>query len=250
MAASAQPNNYEHQSAPVCGDEVVQISARLEHPCLPAWHRSRDVCRDDLRTTAWLRGDIEIAAAVAFAKRAVDCIASAVFLVCLAPLFLLIAIALKADSPGPTFFRHDRVGKNGRRFRIWKFRSMRVECSPYARSPVSDSDPRLTRVGRMLRRFSLDELPQLINVLAGDMSLVGPRPEMPFVVAHYGPVERRRLCVKPGITGLWQISPARAMPIHHNIGYDLYYIENHTLLLDFAIVVGTIKAVIRGIGAV
>jgi lipopolysaccharide/colanic/teichoic acid biosynthesis glycosyltransferase len=102
----------------------------------------------------------------------------------------------------------------------------------------------------LIRRLSVDEMPQLINVLRGEMSLVGPRPEMPFIVARYHPVECERLIVRPGITGLWQISPARAFPIHENLQYDLHYIRNQNLVLDCAIVLRTVAAVIRGVGAI
>ena len=127
---------------------------------------------------------------------------------------------------------------------------MRVDARMYQRSPISTKDSRLTRLGRIIRRVSLDEIPQLINVLKGEMSLVGPRPEMAFIVEQYGLVERQRLLVKPGITGLWQISACRAAPIHHNLQYDFYYIKNQNIILDFAILVRTISAVIRGMGAV
>jgi lipopolysaccharide/colanic/teichoic acid biosynthesis glycosyltransferase len=166
-----------------------------------------------------------------------------------APLFLFVAALIKLDSEGPALFRQKRIGKHGEPFAMWKFRSMRVDTHPYARSPVGDHDPRLTRVGRVLRRFSIDELPQLVNVFKGEMSLVGPRPEMPYIVETYGSFERQRLCVRPGITGLWQISPARAMPIHENLNYDFTYIENQCIALDFIILLRTITAVIRGIGA-
>jgi lipopolysaccharide/colanic/teichoic acid biosynthesis glycosyltransferase len=166
------------------------------------------------------------------------------------PFFLLIAIVIKIDSPGPVFFRHYRIGKDGDPFILWKFRSMRADVPAYETSPRSVVDSRLTRVGRILRRLSFDELPQLINVLKGEMSLVGPRPEMPFIVARYHPIECERLAAKPGITGLWQISPARALPIHENLQYDLHYVRNQNLLLDCAIVFRTIAAVIRGVGAV
>jgi lipopolysaccharide/colanic/teichoic acid biosynthesis glycosyltransferase len=166
------------------------------------------------------------------------------------PLFIVIAAAITVDSPGPIFFRHDRVGKYGKAFVLWKFRSMRTDVPKYEASPRSVVDGRLTRIGRLIRRLSIDELPQLINVLRGEMSLVGPRPEMPFIVAQYHPVECERLNAKPGITGLWQISPARAFPIHENLQYDLHYIRNQNLFLDCAIIVRTITAVIRGVGAV
>jgi len=183
-------------------------------------------------------------------KRCCDIIGSLCLLIVLFPVFLLIAILIKIDSPGPVFFRHYRVGKDGNPFVLWKFRSMRKDARAYETSPRSAVDSRLTRVGRILRRLSFDELPQLINVLKGEMSLVGPRPEMPFIVARYHPIECERLAAKPGITGLWQISPARAFPIHENLQYDLHYIRNQNLLLDCAIVFRTIAAVIRGVGAV
>jgi lipopolysaccharide/colanic/teichoic acid biosynthesis glycosyltransferase len=170
-------------------------------------------------------------------------------LIIFAPLFIFVAALIKIDSEGPALFRQKRIGKDGEPFDIWKFRSMTVNANPYERSPVGDCDPRLTRIGRILRRLSIDELPQLVNVMKGEMSLVGPRPEMPFIVEKYGPLERQRLCVRPGITGLWQISPARAMPIHENLNYDFSYIENQSITLDCAILLRTITAVIRGIGA-
>ena len=182
-------------------------------------------------------------------KRGMDIAASSVLLLMFLPLFVFVAALIKLDSDGPALFRQKRIGKDGEPFEIWKFRSMRVDANPYARSPIGDCDPRLTRIGRILRRLSIDELPQLLNVLKGEMSLVGPRPEMPFIVETYGPLEMQRLCVRPGITGLWQISPARAMPIHENLNYDLSYIENQSIVLDCVILLRTIRAVIRGIGA-
>jgi exopolysaccharide biosynthesis polyprenyl glycosylphosphotransferase len=182
-------------------------------------------------------------------KDAMDAVGAAALLVLLSPLFALIALVIKLDSRGPVFFRHQRIGKDGEPFFLWKFRSMRLHTPAYEHSPTSESDTRLTRLGRVLRRLSIDELPQLVNVLRGDMSLVGPRPEMPFIVQRYGARERRRLKVKPGITGLWQISPARAMPIHDNLEFDLFYIDHFNLSLDCAILLRTITAVLRGIGA-
>jgi lipopolysaccharide/colanic/teichoic acid biosynthesis glycosyltransferase len=183
-------------------------------------------------------------------KRYCDVAGSIFLLIVLFPLFILIAALIKLDSPGPVFFRHHRVGKNGRNFALWKFRSMRMEVPKYEKSPRSADDVRLTRIGRLIRRTSVDEIPQLINVLRGEMSLVGPRPEMPFIVAQYQTLEYERLAVKPGITGLWQISPARAFPIHENLQYDLHYIRNQSFFLDCAIILRTIAAVIHGAGAV
>jgi lipopolysaccharide/colanic/teichoic acid biosynthesis glycosyltransferase len=182
-------------------------------------------------------------------KRCCDVVGSLILLMALWPLLAVIAVLIKLDSAGPILFRHERIGKNGSQFVLLKFRSMRVDVPKYECSPTSGFDIRLTRLGRIIRRLSLDEIPQLINVLKGDMSLVGPRPEMPFIVEGYGASERERLAVKPGITGLWQISPARAFPIHENLQYDLYYVRHRNLFLDCAILVRTITAVIRGVGA-
>jgi lipopolysaccharide/colanic/teichoic acid biosynthesis glycosyltransferase len=183
-------------------------------------------------------------------KRSYDVVGALFFLIMLLPLGFLVALLIKFDSSGPVFFRHQRIGRDGKQFVLWKFRSMRTDVPKYGISPQSTSDERLTRIGRLIRRLSIDELPQLINVLRGNMSLVGPRPEMLFIVDGYSPFERKRLAAKPGLTGLWQISPARAFPIHENLQYDFHYISNQNLLLDFAIILRTIAAVIRGIGAV
>lgn len=181
-----------------------------------------------------------------FVKRIVDIVASAALLALLAPLFILIAILIRLDSPGPTFFVQERVGRNGALFNIFKFRSMYTSAPRYAASPSSSHDPRITRVGRLLRRTSLDELPQLINVFLGAMSLVGPRPEMPFIVERYDARQRRRLQIAPGITGLWQLSADRSFPIHLNIQYDLYYIRNRGFFVDIAILIHTVFFAMRG----
>ena len=179
------------------------------------------------------------------AKRAVDMGASALLTVLLAPLFILVAILIRLDSPGPAFFIQQRVGRNGALFNIFKFRSMFTTAPKYAASPTSSHDPRITRVGRLLRRTSLDELPQLINVLLGTMSLVGPRPEMPFIVETYDARQRRRLQIVPGITCLWQLSADRSFPIHQNIEYDLYYIRNRGFFVDVAILIHTLFFAMR-----
>jgi exopolysaccharide biosynthesis polyprenyl glycosylphosphotransferase len=182
----------------------------------------------------------------ALAKRLVDLALSSVLLVLLSPLFILIAILVRLDSPGPALFVQKRVGLNGDLFKMFKFRSMFENAAKYAPSPTSSSDPRITRIGRFLRRASLDELPQLINVFLGTMSLVGPRPEMPFIVESYDARECRRLQVIPGITGLWQLSADRAFPIHSNVEYDLYYIRNRTFAMDLAILIHTLIFTICG----
>ena len=175
----------------------------------------------------------------AFGKRALDVLVSSFLLVLLFPVLLLISILVALSSPGPVLFVQKRVGLNGRIFRMYKFRSMFCNAGRYECSPKVSTDPRITRVGRLLRRTSLDELPQLLNVFSGDMSLVGPRPEMPFIVHRYTPHQRQRLQVLPGITGLWQLSADRAYPIHENLHYDLSYIRDRCLSLDLAILIHT-----------
>ncbi len=185
----------------------------------------------------------------AFFKRVFDLFASLLLFILLSPALLFIAVVIKLTSRGPVLFRQKRIGKGGKRFVFFKFRSMRVNSPIYALTPSHGNDNRITAIGRFLRRTSLDELPQLINVIKGDMSLVGPRPEMPFIVAKYNDLQRQRLNVKPGITGLWQISADRKFAIHENMDYDIYYINNQSFLLDIAILFRTVFSCIRGIGA-
>jgi exopolysaccharide biosynthesis polyprenyl glycosylphosphotransferase len=180
------------------------------------------------------------------AKRMVDLIGCSLLLVLFAPLFFLIALFIKLDSPGPALFVQDRVGRNGELFKMYKFRSMHKGTPKYELSPTTSFDPRITRIGRFLRRCSMDELPQLMNVFLGEMSLVGPRPEMPFIVQNYISEQRQRLQVTPGITGLWQLSADRAFPIHENIQYDLYYIRNRGFFMDIAILIHTFFFAMRG----
>jgi len=161
-----------------------------------------------------------------FGKRLLDVVVASIGLAVLAVLAPFVAIAITLTSAGPVLFRQQRVGETGHRFTMYKFRTMYREAPAYSHSPGAGDDPRVTPVGRFLRHTSIDELPQLINVLLGHMSLVGPRPEMPFIVEQYTPVQRLRLTVKPGITGLWQISPARAFPIIENLEYDFYLIDD------------------------
>jgi exopolysaccharide biosynthesis polyprenyl glycosylphosphotransferase len=168
-------------------------------------------------------------------KRLIDLVGSAALLLLTAPLLLLGALLVRLTSPGPVLFAQERVGLDGRPFTIYKLRTMRRDAPRYALHPDSPDDGRVTAAGRLLRRLSLDELPQLFNVLRGEMSLVGPRPEMSFVVEGYTDTERQRLSVKPGLTGLWQISADRAFKIHDNIHYDLYYVERCSTMLDIAI---------------
>lgn len=179
-------------------------------------------------------------------KRLIDIAGSLVGLVLLSPLFLIVAALIKIDSPGPVFFCQERVGKGGRPFRIFKFRSMvenaaRMGTGIY----VSEGDPRITRVGRFLRRASLDELPQLINVLRGEMSLVGPRPTLAYQVERYTPRQRRRLLVKPGITGWAQVKGRNRLSWPEKIELDLYYVDHWSLWLDLRILFLTLGVVFR-----
>lgn len=182
-------------------------------------------------------------------KRGLDLVLAAIALVVFLPFWLLIAMTIRLESSGPAIFTQTRIGKRGVPFTLYKFRTMRQEVKPDAPAPRHASDPRVTRVGRWLRKTSLDEVPQFWNVLLGTMSLVGPRPEMPFIVETYKDWQRRRLDVKPGLTGLWQVLGRKDLPLHDNIEYDFYYIKNQSLLLDFVILLKTVAAVFRGKGA-
>lgn len=180
-----------------------------------------------------------------FLKRTMDVAVSGTVLLVTAPLALIIALVIKRQSPGPVLFSQYRRGAHNTTFRIYKFRTMYVEMCGDAITPQTSKDPRVTPFGRFLRKSSLDELPQLWNVLRGDMSLVGPRPEMPFIVEDYDDMQRLRLDIKPGITGLWQVSEARKAPIHENVDYDLYYIENQSLFLDLTIFIMTVGTMLQ-----
>jgi exopolysaccharide biosynthesis polyprenyl glycosylphosphotransferase len=175
-------------------------------------------------------------------KRALDMALSAVFLLMLSPLFILVAIFTKLDSPGPVFFQQVRIGKDGRPFRLWKFRSMRADAAKAPPVKVEGrADPRVTRVGAWLRRLSLDELPQLFNVLRGEMSLVGPRPETPLYVEQYSDWNRLRLLVKPGLAGLAQANGVRGnTTIDEKTHYDLAYIETQSPAMDLALIAKTV----------
>jgi len=196
-----------------------------------------------------------------FIKRLFDIIFAGIGLLILSPLFVIIAIIIKLTSKGPVFFIQERYGLYGRRFKLYKFRTMVVNAEERLKEllqynemkgPVfkMTNDPRVTRVGRWLRRFSLDELPQLWNVLKGDMSLVGPRPPIPEEVEHYDSWQRRRLSMRPGITCLWQTSGrSEIKDFNEWLRLDLEYIDNWSLGLDFKILLKTIPVVLLGVGA-
>ena len=194
-------------------------------------------------------------------KGTVDLVGATVLLLLLAPVLLVVAGLVLLSGPGPIFFSQTRVGRHGVPFRMWKFRSMVTDaealiadlrtCNDHGEGVLFKmrDDPRVTRVGRVLRRYSLDELPQLVNVLLGQMSLVGPRPPMPTEVARYGRDVHRRLLVKPGLTGLWQVSGRADLGWDETVRLDLYYVENWSVALDAEILLRTASAVLRGSGA-
>ncbi len=193
-------------------------------------------------------------------KLALDRAVALAALVLLAPLVAVLALAVRLDSAGPAFYRHTRVGKDDTRFTMWKLRTMTVHADAgqvtldhanQASGPLFKvhDDPRVTRIGRWLRRTSLDELPQLLNVLCGQMSLVGPRPALPSEVDHYHPDVRHRLAVHPGITGLWQVSGRSDLSWEESVRLDQQYVDEWSLLLDARILVRTVGAVCRGGGA-
>lgn len=174
-------------------------------------------------------------------KRLFDLVIAFCLLLFFAPLFPIISFLIHKNSSGQTIFKQERVGKDGVLFTMFKFRTMFPDSPAYENSPKSSNEARITTLGKFLRKTSLDELPQLFNVLRGDMSIVGPRPEMPFIVENeYDDFLRQRLQVKPGITGVWQISGDRTKEIHENISYDIFYIANRSLLLDVIILIRTL----------
>jgi len=182
-------------------------------------------------------------------KRVVDVIGASIGLMLFGPVMLWCARRIVRESPGPAIFKQERVGRDGKVFQIHKFRTMYSDVERYAVAPKDGSDARITPFGRFLRITSLDELPQLFNVFKGEMSLVGPRPEMPFIVDTYDEWQRRRLSVKPGITGLWQILGRKDLPMHENLQYDFYYIRNRSLGHDLSILARTAGAVVSRRGA-
>jgi exopolysaccharide biosynthesis polyprenyl glycosylphosphotransferase len=202
----------------------------------------------------------ELAGGKQVLKGIFDKVTAALALVALAPLFAALAVAIRLDSPGPALFRQTRVGRGGREFTLYKFRTMVADAEARKAHLMTSNeghgvlfkirrDPRVTRIGARLRRWSLDELPQLLNVLRGDMSLVGPRPALPEETERYGGQMRRRLVVKPGLTGLWQVSGRSELPWEEAVRLDVRYVENWSFALDLQILWKTWSAVRRGLGA-
>jgi lipopolysaccharide/colanic/teichoic acid biosynthesis glycosyltransferase len=268
-ALCVEPGPLDAAHIARCGAELLIVAipslgqprlAELAEACAEAGARLAFVPNNTSPTEAWIESTEIDGISLSFLssplappgygwlKRLMDVPLSLLLLLAFSPLMLLLMIIIRLESPGPALFRQDRVGLNGRIFRMFKFRSMYVDTPRHEYSPRTAEDPRITRSGVWLRRSSLDELPQLLNVLAGEMSLVGPRPEMPFIVQQcYGPLENKRLAVLPGITGLWQLSADRACLIHDNIHYDLYYIRHRNVFMDIAILLHTAVFAMRGI---
>jgi exopolysaccharide biosynthesis polyprenyl glycosylphosphotransferase len=204
--------------------------------------------------------DVSIQGWNAVTKRGLDIALSALALLALSPILAVIAVLIKLESRGPILYQHTRIGRNRQPFTMFKFRSMRQNADRQRAALVEETDgdrrlfkdrkdPRITRVGAVIRRWSLDELPQFWNVLIGDMSVIGPRPQIPPEVANYEDWHYKRLAVSPGLTGLWQVSGRSELTFDEMVIYDIYYIENWSLGLDFRILLRTIPAVLQGRGA-
>ena len=213
-----------------------------------AWFRTRV---DDVNGVPLLRlRESPLNGPARTVKRLMDIVVAGAMLICTLPVMAVVALVVQLDSPGPILIRQKRIGENAQPFEMLKFRTM-------AFAPTSNDtslhkrpdDPRVTRAGRLLRRYSLDELPQLVNVLRGEMSLVGPRPELPWLVDTYESWQRHRFAAPPGMTGWWQIHGRSDRPMHLNVEDDLYYIRNYSLWLDILILLRTIPVVLTGKGA-
>ncbi|MFS3126823.1 sugar transferase [Nocardioides sp. Bht2] len=202
----------------------------------------------------------QVSRAQGLLKRSFDLAVASAMLLAAAPVMVLAAIAIKLEDRGPVFYRQERSGRDGVRFGIWKFRSMVVNADALRDDLVASSDtdgvlfkmkedPRITRVGKWLRRFSVDELPQLFNVIRGEMSVVGPRPPLPAEVEAYPAHMHRRLLVRPGLTGLWQVSGRSDLPFDEAVRMDLYYVDNWSLIGDILIMLKTVRAVLLSKGA-
>jgi lipopolysaccharide/colanic/teichoic acid biosynthesis glycosyltransferase len=214
------------------------------------WSRLRSTVRLDLAR----RGGPAL-------RRAVDAVAASAGLLALAPLLVSAVVAVRLSSPGPIFYGQSRVGKDGRPLRIYKFRTMFVDADARLESLRAQNesegditfkikaDPRITRVGRVLRKYSIDELPQLWNVVQGSMTIFGPRPPVPSEVAKYGPRQRRRLEVTPGLTCHWQVEGRSDLSFDQQVSLDLAYIDKSTARDDVSILLKTIPAVVTGKGA-
>lgn len=195
-------------------------------------------------------------------KRIFDVISASVALILLSPIFLILIIAVKLDSKGPVFFGHKRIGKNGSDIKVYKFRTMVVNAqevfeaftpeqkAEFEKNFKLENDPRITRIGNFLRKSSLDELPQLVNIIMGNMSVVGPRPIVKKELVKYGKDVDKLLTVKPGLTGFWQANGRSDTSYEERVKMDMYYIDHRSFFMDIKIIFQTVKSVIKGEGAV
>ena len=232
-------------------EEIIRLRQELKRPGIFRHHNIQ------LRMVLW---HLTIRGSIGF-KRLMDVILSILAIMIGSPFFLITAVLVKVTSPGPIIFSQIRVGKFGRHFKFYKFRSMYIDAEARKAELMKHNesgdgvifkmkrDPRITPVGRFIRKFSIDELPQLFNVLLGDMSLVGPRPPLPSEVRTYTLEERKKLNITPGITCLWQVSGRSELPFSRQIALDKEYIASQSAWKDFLILLKTIPAILTGKGA-
>ena len=244
-------------------DRIVPGSEKVPSPQLTVIDRSaaRHAEADAWVTTLASIKDVSISRLIyaTIVKRTVDILASVVLLLILSPILVVVLVAIRMDSTGAAIFCQDRVGRGGRIFRLYKFRTMVFKPTEEITWMVDENgeerhkvrnDPRITRVGKFLRRSSIDELPQLLNILKGDMSLIGPRPELVEIVRNnYEDWQHERHIVRPGLTGWWQVSGRSDRPMHENTELDLFYVRGQSFKLDLLIALKTIRVVIKGLGA-
>jgi lipopolysaccharide/colanic/teichoic acid biosynthesis glycosyltransferase len=246
-----RPEIEGHDSAESLKERLVERYSNIDQTAF--WHKFQLL----FKRAAW----VAVVRSAYLFKRLLDIAAAGVLLVLLSPLFAGVIIAIRRDSPGPVFFKQIRVGRFGVLFPMWKFRSMYIDAEARKQALLEQNemnggvlfkmkaDPRITKVGRFIRKASIDELPQLWNVLKGDMSLVGPRPALPSEVNQYSLAERRRLEVIPGITCIWQVSGRSDIPFDQQVGLDVKYIESQSFWLDVKLLLLTVPAVVLGRGA-
>lgn len=232
-------------------EEILRLRQELKRPSV---FRHNHI---QFRMLLW---NFTIGASFAF-KRTMDIILASLAIIAGSPFFLITALLVKLTSPGPIIFSQIRVGKYGRHFKFYKFRSMYIDAEARKAELMKQNesadgvifkmkrDPRITPVGRFIRKFSIDELPQLFNVILGDMSLVGPRPPLPSEVRSYSLEERKRLNITPGITCIWQVSGRSELPFHKQMALDKEYIASRSAWKDFLILLKTIPAILTGKGA-
>ena len=232
-------------------EEILRLRQELKRPSV---FRHNHI---QFRMLLW---NFTIGASFAF-KRTMDIILASLAIIAGSPFFLITALLVKLTSPGPIIFSQVRVGKFGRHFKFYKFRSMYIDAEARKAELMKQNesadgvifkmkrDPRITPVGRFIRKFSIDELPQLFNVILGDMSLVGPRPPLPSEVRSYSLEERKRLNITPGITCIWQVSGRSELPFHKQMALDKEYIASRSAWKDFLILLKTIPAILTGKGA-